>query len=76
MSVEVDLIQIPPSLSVGLLGKVGTVDFISGQSASAVSASGRFTIDLEGIAGRTIVVQLMPQAHAVRQENPSRRRRR
>jgi hypothetical protein len=41
---------------------VGTVDVISGQSAGAVSATGGLKIDLEGIAGRTIVVQRQPQA--------------
>lgn len=61
-SVEVDLTQIPPGISAGLIGGVGTIDVISGQSAGTVSASGRLTIDLEGIAGRTIVVQRMPQA--------------
>ncbi|MES2534696.1 MAG: maltose alpha-D-glucosyltransferase [Pseudomonadota bacterium] len=61
-SVEVDLTQTPPGIPAATLAGVGTVDVISGQSAGAVSATGGLKIDLEGIAGRTIVVQRQPQA--------------
>ncbi len=61
-SVDVDLTQIPPGISAGMIGGVGTVDAISGQSTGSVSAAGILTIDLEAIAGRTIVVQRQPQS--------------
>lgn len=56
-SVEVDLTQIPPGIPAQSLAGVGTVDIISGESAGQVSQSGGLTIDLDGLAGRTIVVQ-------------------
>jgi trehalose synthase len=61
-SVEVDLTQTPPGIPASMLAGVGTVDVISGQSAGTVSATGGLKIDLEGIAGRTIVVQRQRQA--------------
>jgi len=56
-SVEVDLTQIPPGIPAGTIGGVAAVDAISGQNAGTVSASGLLKIDLESIAGRTIVVK-------------------
>jgi maltose alpha-D-glucosyltransferase/alpha-amylase len=73
-SVEVDLTQTPPGIPASMLAGVGTVDIVSGQSAGTVSGTGSLKIDLEAIAGRTIVVprqqqggqakvvQLQPQA--------------
>lgn len=56
-SVNVDLTQIPPGIPASTLAGVGTVDAVSGQSAGTVSSAGGLTIDLDGITGRTIVVQ-------------------
>jgi trehalose synthase len=61
-SVEVDLTQTPPGIPASMLAGVGTVDIVSGQSAGTVSGTGSLKIDLEGIAGRTIVVQRQRQA--------------
>ena len=60
-SIEVDLTQVPPGIPAASLAGVATVDIVSGQSAGAVSATGGLRIDLEAIAGRTIVVQRQPQ---------------
>jgi hypothetical protein len=56
-SVEVDLTQVPPGIPAGSIGGMGAIDALTGQSAGTVSASGRLTINLESIAGRTIVVK-------------------
>ena len=56
-SVDVDLKQVPPGFPAGVIGGLDTVDVITGLSAGAVSSSGFLTIDLERLAGRTIVVK-------------------
>lgn len=56
-NVEVDLTQIPPGIQASALAGAQTVDAISGESLGTVSSAGRLTINLDAIAGRTIVVQ-------------------
>lgn len=56
-NVEVDLTQIPPGIQASALAGAQTIDAISGESVGTVSSAGRLTINLDAIAGRTIVVQ-------------------
>lgn len=55
--VTVDLTMIPPGIAAEALSGLEAVDAISGESAGTVSSTGILEIDLEGIQGRTIVVE-------------------
>lgn len=54
---EVDLTQIPPGIPAESLAAKPTLDIIANQSAGAVTDTGRLPISIEGLVGRTIVVQ-------------------
>jgi hypothetical protein len=56
-SSTVDLTQIPPGIAAEELAGLAAVDAISGQNVGTVSEAGSLQIDLEGLQGRTIVVQ-------------------
>lgn len=56
-SSTVDLTLIPPGIPAEQLAGLAAVDAISGQNAGTVSEAGILQIELEGIQGRTIVVQ-------------------
>jgi len=56
-SSTVDLTQIPPGIAAEELAGLAAVDAISDENAGTVSSTGSLPIDLEGLQGRTIVVQ-------------------
>lgn len=55
--VTVDLTMIPPGIAAADLSGLEAVDAVSGDSAGTVSSAGILEIELEGIQGRTIVVE-------------------
>ena len=56
-SFEVDLTQVPPGIPAESIAGLMALDIIANQSAGIVSNAGRLAIDLDSLAGRTIVVQ-------------------
>lgn len=56
-SIEVDLTQIPPGIPARSIAGKPTRDIISNQNTASISDTGRLPFDVEGLAGRTIVVQ-------------------
>lgn len=56
-SVQVDLTQTPPGIPAQSLAGAQALDIVSNQGAGAVSDTGALTVDLEALAGRTIVIQ-------------------
>ena len=53
----VELTQVPPGYAAEELGGLEAIDAISGDSIGTVSSTGSLEIELEGIQGRTIVVE-------------------
>lgn len=56
-SVEVDLTLVPPGIPAASLSGQAGHDIVANQDIGAVSDTGRLTVQLEGISGRTIVVK-------------------
>jgi trehalose synthase len=56
-SVQVDLTQIPPGIPAAQVAGQSALDIVSEQNVGTVSNAGTLTIDLDSLAGRTVVVQ-------------------
>jgi maltose alpha-D-glucosyltransferase/alpha-amylase len=56
-SVQVDLTQIPPGIPASQVAGQNGLDIISEQNVGTVSNTGTLTIDLDSLAGRTVVIQ-------------------
>jgi hypothetical protein len=56
-SIQVDLTQIPPGIPAAQLAGQTALDIISDQNAGPVSSAGTISIDLDSLAGRTLVIQ-------------------
>jgi maltose alpha-D-glucosyltransferase/alpha-amylase len=56
-SVQIDLTQVPPGTPSTSVAGQAAQDIVAGQSGGVVSGAGQLTIDLEHLAGRTLVVQ-------------------
>lgn len=54
---EVDLTQVPPGISAASLAGQPAQDIVANQAAGTVSDTGRLTMQIDGIAGKTVVVQ-------------------
>jgi maltose alpha-D-glucosyltransferase/alpha-amylase len=59
-SVQVDLTQIPPGIPAFELAGQISKDIIAGQDANPVTDAGMLQIDLENLAGKTLVVERKP----------------
>ena len=56
-SIQVDLTQIPPGIPAAQVAGQTALDIISDQNAGTVSSAGTISIDLDSLAGRTLVIQ-------------------
>jgi hypothetical protein len=56
-SIQVDLTQIPPGIPAPQVAGQTALDIISDQNAGTVSSAGTISIDLDSLAGRTLVIQ-------------------
>jgi trehalose synthase len=56
ISIDVDLTQVPPGIAGASLAGSAATDIVADQSVGTVSEAGHLTIELEGVAARTIVV--------------------
>jgi hypothetical protein len=56
-SVQVDLTQVPPGIPSTAVAGQTALDIVTGQNAGVVSNAGQLTVDLDNLAGKTIVVQ-------------------
>ena len=56
-TISVDLTMIPPGFAAADLSGLDAIDIVSGESTGTVSSAGILEIQLEGIEGRTIVVE-------------------
>ena len=59
--VDVNLTRVPPGIPAQTLAGAEAIDAIGGQSVGTISDTGSLTIELEGIQGRTIIVQRQQQ---------------
>jgi maltose alpha-D-glucosyltransferase/alpha-amylase len=56
-SVQVDLTQIPPGIPAMQVAGQNAQDIVADQSAGTVGSDGKLSIDLDALAGKTLVVQ-------------------
>lgn len=55
-TIDVDLTQVPPGIAAANLAGSAATDIVADHSVGGVSEAGHLSIELEALAGRTIVV--------------------